>query len=87
MSKNPPDAHIKVICRMRPLNELEKSQGGQCCVVYNQKTIKLKVFRAKTYFSHELNFFRFKVMKRTMNLVSIEFSGQSPAPPRPRFRW
>jgi len=43
MNKNQPDAHIKVICRMRPLNELEKNQGGQCCVFYNQKTIKLKV--------------------------------------------
>lgn len=57
MSKNPPDAHIKVICRMRPLNELEKSQGGQCCVVYNQKTIKLKVFHSEAYFFTIIDFF------------------------------
>lgn len=47
MNKNSGDSHIKVVCRMRPLNELEKSQGGQCCVVFNQKTIKLKVFLKK----------------------------------------
>lgn len=50
MNKPQQDAHIKVICRMRPLNELEKTQGGQCCVVYNQKAIKLKVFFYSTMF-------------------------------------
>lgn len=42
MSKSS-DSHIKVVCRLRPLNELEKNQGGQCCVTYTQNTMKLKV--------------------------------------------
>lgn len=42
MSKSS-DSHIKVVCRLRPLNELERNQGGQCCVTYTQNTMKLKV--------------------------------------------
>lgn len=37
------DNHIKVVCRIRPLNELEKTQGGQICLQFNSKSIKLKV--------------------------------------------
>ena len=37
------ETHIKVACRIRPMNELEKSQGGQTCVTSNSKSIKLKV--------------------------------------------
>lgn len=38
------DTQIKVVCRIRPLNQLEISQGGQIAVNYNDKTIKIKVF-------------------------------------------
>jgi len=37
------ETHIKVACRIRPLNELEKTQGGQVCVFTKGKSIKLKV--------------------------------------------
>lgn len=47
MSKNVAvqnETHIKVICRVRPFNELEKTQGGGLmCVSFNNKAIKLKV--------------------------------------------
>ena len=44
--KKAPDAHnnaIKVFCRMRPLNSLEKSTGGNCCIEHTDKAINLKV--------------------------------------------
>lgn len=49
MSKSQGDTHIKVVCRLRPLNELEKTQGGQSCVIYSQSAIKLKVFLLSFY--------------------------------------
>ena len=43
MSKGTNDTHIRVFCRMRPLNKLEMNEGGKCCVSYEDKKIKLKV--------------------------------------------
>ena len=39
------DTTIRVACRVRPLNQMEIAQGGQIAVTYNEKTIKIKVFR------------------------------------------
>ena len=36
-------ANIKVFCRLRPLNNLEKSMGGKCCVDFTDKRIQVKV--------------------------------------------
>lgn len=44
------DNHIKVVCRIRPLNELEKTQGGQVCLQFNSKSIKLKVNKKLFFF-------------------------------------
>lgn len=35
--------NIKVVARLRPLNSLEMSQGGECCVVYNDTQITVTV--------------------------------------------
>ena len=37
------DTSIRVICRVRPLNQMEISQGGNIAVTFNEKTIKIKV--------------------------------------------
>ena len=37
------DNHIRVICRLRPLNNLEMQQGGQCCVSFGTTNIKIKL--------------------------------------------
>jgi len=34
---------IKVACRLRPLNKLELSTGGECCTTYTDTSIKVKV--------------------------------------------
>ena len=34
---------IRVFCRMRPLNQLELSTGGECCITHNETSIRLKV--------------------------------------------
>lgn len=34
---------IKVFCRLRPLNQLEMSTGGETCVTFNENSVKLKV--------------------------------------------
>ena len=43
MKKTVQNTTIKVACRLRPLNELEKSTGGDCCLTYTDKAIKIKV--------------------------------------------
>ena len=44
MNKNSQnDTHIRVVCRLRPLNELEKREGGECAVNFSEKNIKIKV--------------------------------------------
>ena len=44
MSKeNKPDNCIRVFCRLRPLNSLEKSKNGKICVDFNETNIKIKV--------------------------------------------
>lgn len=37
------ETQIRVACRVRPLNQMEISQGGQIAVTSNDKTIKIKV--------------------------------------------
>lgn len=49
------DTQIKVVCRIRPLNQLEISQGGQIAVNYNDKTIKIKVFFSFFFFDSQYN--------------------------------
>lgn len=36
-------ANIRVICRMRPMNALEKSTGGETCIEYDDNKILCKV--------------------------------------------
>jgi len=43
MKKASQSTAIKVACRLRPLNQLEKSTGGDCCLTYNDTAIKVKV--------------------------------------------
>ena len=40
---NSQSTSIRVFCRARPLNSLEKAQGGECCVEYTEKNISVKV--------------------------------------------
>ncbi|EGR31594.1 kinesin heavy chain, putative, partial [Ichthyophthirius multifiliis] len=47
MINNDDSANIRVICRMRPLNQLEKSTGGEQCVVYDDKNITITVGNEK----------------------------------------
>ena len=57
MNKNTQsNTSIKVFCRVRPLNELEKNTGGQVCLTYNPSNIKIKV-----NFVYRTNFHLFKV--------------------------
>ena len=35
---------IKVVCRLRPENKLEKELGQKVCVNFNKSSIKLNVF-------------------------------------------
>ena len=37
--------NIKVVVRLRPLNALEMDQGGESCVVFNDKSITVMVFQ------------------------------------------
>jgi len=48
MKKGAPSTSIKVFTRLRPLNKLEKEQGGECCVQYTDKSIKVKVAGVET---------------------------------------
>ena len=41
------DTAIRVVCRVRPLNQLEISLGGLIAVNCNEKTIKIKVYFKK----------------------------------------
>ena len=34
---------IKVVCRLRPENKLEKELGQKCCLNFNHTTLKLNV--------------------------------------------
>jgi len=43
MKKTANNTSIRVFCRLRPLNRLEREQGGQCCVQHTEKAIKVKV--------------------------------------------
>lgn len=43
MSANQKATNIKVVCRLRPLNTLEKSIGGECAVDYTDTSIQVKV--------------------------------------------
>ncbi len=43
MKGNEEAANIRVICRMRPLNKLEISTGGECCVEYSDNKITSRV--------------------------------------------
>ena len=47
MNKQNLDNHICVFCRFRPLNKLEISEGGKCCVVFTEKKVQLQVFSQK----------------------------------------
>ncbi|EGR34618.1 kinesin motor domain protein [Ichthyophthirius multifiliis] len=47
MSTNEDGVNIRVICRMRPLNNLEKSTGGQKCVEYTNTTIQVTLMGEK----------------------------------------
>ncbi|EAR93752.2 kinesin motor catalytic domain protein (macronuclear) [Tetrahymena thermophila SB210] len=49
-------ANIRVICRMRPLNSLEKSTGGETCIEYDEKRIFCKVIGTEK--PHEFTFDR-----------------------------
>ncbi len=44
MKGNEEAANIRVICRMRPLNKLEISTGGECCVEYSGNKITSRVY-------------------------------------------
>lgn len=37
------ETSIKVVCKFRPLNELEKSMGGDTCVQIKDDTVSLVV--------------------------------------------
>jgi len=37
------ETNIRVICRCRPLNDLEKSMGGETCVTLIENTISVRV--------------------------------------------
>ena len=57
MSKN-----IRVVCRLRPINKKEESMGGEICVKYSEKNIKVhvkKIFIFSTLFLSKL-FYYFK---------------------------
>lgn len=43
MKKAEQNNAIKVFCKMRPLNALEKSTGGNCCIDHTDKTINVTV--------------------------------------------
>jgi len=43
MKKSSQNTSIRVFCRARPLNKLELSQGGECCVEYTEKAIRVKI--------------------------------------------
>ncbi|KAL4441418.1 hypothetical protein ABPG74_013713 [Tetrahymena malaccensis] len=47
-------ANIRVICRMRPLNSLEKSTGGETCIEYDEQRIFCKVIGTEK--PHEFTF-------------------------------
>ena len=81
------DGHIRVVCRLRPLNSLELSKGGQSCVNFNEKNIKVKVAaliiinqNEKKKQSLKTIIFTFKIRllgtKQTMNFPLIESLGQ-----------
>ena len=36
---------IRVICRLRPLNKKEIGLGGEICVNFNEKNIKVTLFK------------------------------------------
>ena len=38
MSKN-----IRVVCRLRPINKKEEAMGGEICLKYSEKNIKVHV--------------------------------------------
>ena len=50
MSKN-----IRVVCRLRPVNKKEESMGGEICVKYTEKNIKVHV----NLFSKNISFYNF----------------------------
>jgi hypothetical protein len=35
--------NIKVVCRIRPVNQKEKDSGFKTCVAYNNETVKISV--------------------------------------------
>jgi len=71
MKKNSQNTSIRVFCRVRPLNALEISEGGECCVEYTEKNIKVKVnlFKFKEQY---LISFRLPVMTNPTTLVLME---------------
>jgi hypothetical protein len=61
------DNNIKVVCRLRPLNSLEMSEGGQSCVEYDQTLVTVHVTNL-----YVIVFYRFS-HKKNMTLPLIAY--------------
>jgi len=59
---------IKVACRLRPLNKLELTTGGECCTTYTDTAIKVKV---QYFYFSMLKGLRLRVKKNHMILHLI----------------
>jgi len=76
MKKAQNSTSIKVFTRLRPLNRLEKEQGGECCVQYTDKAIKVKVSLPALFCVINPNKLRLVALKPLMISALMAFLAQ-----------